>query len=99
MPCERKHIEAIDSEVQRCVMGLDDEQFYSLRKAVADALAACDESPCMWERIGGDGPYHPSCLGNTPHVSWSVWSRSMMAYCPHCGLKIAHLPAAPEVKP
>jgi len=37
----RERLKAIDAEVQLCVMGLSDDEFYSIRKAVADAIAAC----------------------------------------------------------
>ena len=106
MPCERKHIEAIDSEVQRCVMGLDDEQFYALRKIVAAALAACDESP--WRSMDsapGHGTvvllYAPSYARRVleAHQSingkWWTMNGNHVQFPTHW----MPLPAAPEVKP
>ena len=97
MPCERKHIEAIrakirDLRVEDGLIGIDDR----ITVLLDAALSACDESPCVWEMVGGR-VLRPSCLGENPHVMWSMWSHGNMTYCPHCGRKIAPLPAAPEV--
>lgn len=100
MPCERKHVEAIEvAAIRICAdvtAGGSDCPVASLLDAIQAALSACDESPCVWEMVGGR-VLRPSCLGENPHVMWSMWSHGNMTYCPHCGRKIAPLPAAPEV--
>lgn len=55
MPCERKHVEAINSEASNwpsCGRACDGEcescyNWSKLTKAIDAALAACDESPCV----------------------------------------------------
>lgn len=102
MPRERKHIEAIAVAMnalgEASIRGTDETEWTDVWGAINAALAACDESPCVWEMVGGR-VLRPSCLGENPHVMWSMWSHGNMTYCPHCGRKIAPLPAAPEEKP
>ena len=107
MPCERKHIEAIEEAsciVASCMNG---HIGWQLRSRVVNllhtALAACDESPCVWKIGKFSQDYVPGCAPETSSVAggwryvWGAGFRRSMIYCPHCGRKIAPLPAAPEV--
>lgn len=104
MPCERelKHLLNLVNAVtapHRHGQPVSKRRLDDLANAQVEyeeSLAACDESPCVWEMVGGR-VLRPSCLGENPHVMWSMWSHGNMTYCPHCGRKIAPLPAAPEV--
>ncbi len=94
MPCERKHIEAIRS-------ALGDREASNIGyvaavgKAISAALAACDERPCVWtETSRGFGPFNVAGC-----VDRAYGNDHGFTYCPHCGRKIAPLPAAPEEKP
>ena len=92
MPCELKHIEAIRS-------ALGDREasnagyVAAVGMAITAALSACDESPCVWGPYRDTGMMKPSCCV----FKWMPEESEAMTYCPHCGRKIAPLPAAPEV--
>ncbi len=68
-----------------------------------EALAACDESPCVWTVKPSGRDFIPGCAPETSSAeagwryAWSAGFVKSMTYCPHCGHKIAPLPAAPEV--
>lgn len=65
-----------------------DEASRLARETAGEAMEVAGGKTCVWTRIGGDGPWHPACLGEHPHVSWSEWSRAQMIRCPHCGGEI-----------
>ncbi len=106
MPCERKHIEAIREQRRRCcVYSLDAYPDAAMRLDIAlrEALAARDESPCVWTVKPSGRDFIPGCAPETSSAeagwryAWSAGFVKSMTYCPHCGHKIAPLPAAPEV--
>mgnify|MGYP001769463284 CR=1 FL=1 len=101
---ERKHIEAIkeawavvDARVDWDNMPIG-QTAAALDDAIAAALAALDESPCVWMEDGG------RVIKTTCGHYWQPLDdgdRVDFPYCPFCRRKIADapLPAAPEVKP
>ncbi len=95
---ERKHIEAIRYAWEHILD--DDYTGDGVYAAISAALSACDESQCVWtvETWTGDVNEHDAYA--VPGCGRQTYSlRHGFTYCPHCGRKIAPLPAAPEVKP
>jgi hypothetical protein len=106
MPCERKHIEWIqgriaDVEIAHHGLGAEvNDAIAALYEAADSALAACDESPCVWHLE--DDYWMPGCIDENEGLSYTQrMLRDPLGWkhCPHCGRKIAPLPAAPEEKP
>lgn len=96
---ERKHVEAIADAIYAETR--DHAEWTSgVRIALDSAIAACDESPCVWERRPHATVMYASCgaiNGDIPTYCTPEHRRVDAIYCPHCGRKIALLPAAPEV--
>lgn len=104
MPCERKHVEAIEAAASalstqddRVIFGHDD-----LLALISTALAAADESPWRsMESAPKDGSYMLLMLGDRMVVGyWSPLIQSCVYAClPVTASHWMPLPAAPEVKP
>ena len=107
MPCERKHIEAI--EKARVILHDEADKQGSVERAadrlaaaISAALAAADESP--WRSMDSapkDGSYMLLMLGDRMVVGyWSPLIQSCVYAClPVTASHWMPLPAAPEVKP
>ena len=109
MPCERKHIEAIERCFEHYAMGGSEHDYYEVGVAVRHALSACDESP--WRSMESatrtepvlavvDGDVRVVRYGKTSHVPLYGWCIADMGPEEVDLCTPTHwmpLPAAPEV--